>query len=292
MKSLIGIITYRRLKVLQETLKGITQHCSQYDLVIAEDCGQSDGTETFLTTGRQNTGRRMDLLADTWVNGRTTALLGTDNLGVSGNSNRILKLFEEGGYDHLCLLNDDLHVLGDFVAAYRKAHDDLGVGMFCFCDFTHDESYRWITVNSRGYRVKLCPRMTGIMMSVTAEVVKKIGYFDVRFGQFGQEHCDYTNRARFSDLISLDGQMQTQIDIDFKPPVLRHQECQTSVTGLERQIADQDANRLIQEIGGRYGLDPCYRPFYLRLPGVASGRAGFGIPVNNLGHYHLIDAPV
>ena len=56
--------------------------------------------------------------------------------------------------ERLCLCNDDLFVDGDFVEFYAKAHSDLGVGLFCFCDFT-GETYRWMTYPWRGYKVKL-----------------------------------------------------------------------------------------------------------------------------------------
>jgi hypothetical protein len=298
MKSAIAILTYRRLHALQETLAGLNKFCPQYPTAIFEDCGQSDGTETFLgartAPGLAPACHKVpELLAAEWLGPiGTRAFLGDVNLGVAGNSNRAIRWFETmTDCDHLCLLNDDLHVLGDFVNFYAKAHTDLGVGMFSFCDFTHDASYRWLTVSSRGYRVKICPRMTGIMMSFTRPVVERIGYFDARFGKFGQEHCDYMNRARIAHFLDLDGQMQPQLDLESKPPVLKHQEVETSIVGTERLLADQEANRLIQEIGARYGQDPIYRPFALRLPKMASGHAGVGIPVDNLGHYKLLDVP-
>ena len=53
MKSAIAILTYRRLPVLQETLKGINQFCAHYPLAVFEDCGQRDGTSAFLTANRR-----------------------------------------------------------------------------------------------------------------------------------------------------------------------------------------------------------------------------------------------
>lgn len=295
MKSAIAIITYNRVHALKETLLGLTKFCSDYPVAVFEDCGQKDGTETFLKGSVPDLVRtRNDILATEYSGGhisnKTQVFLGDVNLGVAGNSNRALKWFAETGCDHLCLLNDDLHVLGDFVNFYAKAHTDLDIGMFSFCDFTHHESYRWLTINSRGYQVKLCPRMTGIMMSITRPVLDRIGYFDARFGKFGEEHCDYMNRARFAGFMNLDGQMQPQIDLEMKPLLLKHQEVETSVTGADRQLADLEAVQVMRSVASRYGQDPIFRPFCVRLPKTA-GHAGMGIPVNNLGHYIFADAP-
>lgn len=296
MKSAIAILTYNRVHALKETLVGLTKFCPDYPLAIFEDCGQRDGTETFLkpTPPGNHATSRPDLLAleydSSHISPNAKVFLGTCNLGVAGNSNRALKWFADSGCDHLCLLNDDLHVLGDFVNFYAKAHEDLEVGMFSFCDFTHHDSYRWLTVNSRGYRVKMCPRMTGIMLSITRPVLNRVGYFDARFGKFGQEHCDYMNRARFGGFLNLDGMPQTQLDLEHTPALLKHQDVETSVFGADRQLADMEAERVLRQVISRYGLDPIYRQFALRVPKVA-GFGGNGIPIDNLGRYVLADAP-
>ena len=305
MTSVIAIITYNRLPALQECLSGLQKHCGQYPTAIFEDCGQRDGTETFLRgQGVRRGEERKEMLAEYFtaynLGPNVEVFMGTCNLGVAGNCNRALKWFEETGADHLCLLNDDLHVLGDFVNFYARAHKDLGVGFFSFCDFdkpspaignNSPESYKWMTVNWRGYRVKLCPRMTGIMISITKDVIKRVGYFDSRFGKFGQEHCDYTNRARFAGFMSIEGQAQPQIDLEMDPPLLRHQDVATSVTGTERDQADQESAMVLNEIASRYGQDPLYQPFRLRYPKTAAGHNNSGIPTEHLKHYGFIDSP-
>lgn len=304
MKSAVAILTYNRVDALKEVLSGLTTHCSQYPVAIFEDCGQRDGTHAFLAPNLKPIKFRNDLLADQMdarhLGPNVEVFAGDVNLGVAGNSNRALKWFEESGCDHLCLLNDDLHVEGDFVNFYGKAHEDLEIGFFSFCDFdkpspaignNNPESYRWMTVNWRGYKVKLCPRMTGIMISITRKVLDTVGYFDARFGKFGQEHCDWTNRARMAGFMSINGQMQPQIDLEMDPVLLRHQDVATSVTGTERATADHESASVLSQIASRYGQEPLYRPFRLRVPRMAGGQQGVGIPTENLGHYTLIDSP-
>lgn len=288
MKSAIAIITYRRLPALKETWWGLQRHCIQYKTAVFEDCGQRDATSRFLV-GDAKRKHRSDLMADEyWLPSGQQVFLGHRNLGVTGNTNRAIKWFmDETDADHLCLLNDDLHVLGDFVDYYAKGHRDLGVGLFCFCDFT-GESYRWISVRARGYRVKLLPRYTGIMMSMTRQLVNKIGYYDSRFGQFGEEHCDYTIRARFAGEQCLDGQDQHCLDLEHN--LLKHQEVETSVTGADREKADKEASECMAEAVSDYRIRHYYRPFCLQPPRFVGATKQSGIPFANLHGYQLVNA--
>jgi len=294
-KSWIGILTYRRVQALYTMLGGVEKHCSQYPLIIAEDCGQSDLTADFLQHGRVPV-RRPELMAVEYtvpdvstVNvPNAQVFMGTRNLGVAGNSNRILKLFMDSGADHLCLCNDDLHVDGDFVEFYAKAHQDLGVGMFCFCDFVaaspaisgHPDSYKWTVYPWRGYKLKFLPRFTGIMISVTRALLEKVGYFDAVFTQFGEEHSDFTVRCRMAGGIRVDQQDMNCLDVEHA--LLRHQDVPTSVTGLARQTADREASIIMGQCARDYVYTHYHRPFRLKQPRLCGGYRGGGIPFKNL----------
>jgi GT2 family glycosyltransferase len=305
MRSFIGILTYRRLAALQAMMAGIEEHCPQYQCAIAEDCGQRDNTSDFLKTGRSPlTVRRPDLMATQYVDtGDPTVtylnaqvFLGDRNLGVAGNSNRLIKLFMESDCDHLCLCNDDLLVKGDFVHAYAQAHEDLGVGLFCFCDFDKaspaisgkPESYKWVTYPWRGYKVKMLPRMTGIMMSMTRAVIEKIGYFDTEFGKFGEEHCDFNIRARLAGFIQMEKQDMNCLDIEHG--LLQHQDVPTSFYGAPRQQADQLAAQVMSRATREYGYRHYYRPFRLVYPPWSGGYLNSGISTRQLEQvgYHIV----
>lgn len=304
MKSAIAILTYRRLHALQAMMRGVEDFCPQYQCAIFEDCGQRDGTEGFLTAGRQPK-PRPELMATEWdgyseVTGVDTAqnyknarvFLADRNLGVAGQSNRAIHWFlNETDCDHLCLCNDDLHVLGDFVSYYGKGHEDLNVGMFCFCDFT-GETYRWTTYPWRGYKVKMLPRFTGIMISLTRPLLEKVGYFDAAFGQFGEEHCDFTIRCRLAGGIKFDGHDMNCLDLE--TPTLKHQEVETSVVGMARKQADLAAVAVMRECCQSYKYRHYHRPFRLVQPTMAGGYRGGGIPfaqVEQMG-YKLVTALV
>lgn len=292
MKSAIAILTYNRVGALATVLAGTSQFCSHYPLAVFEDCGQRDRTEKYLLGGAEFVGHDDELWADKYQVPNTKApllsFMGTTNLGVTGNTNRALRWFmTQTDCDHLCILNDDLHVLGDFPKLYGDAHADLGVELFCFNDFP-GEDYRWITTRQRGYEVHIFRRYTGIMMSVTRELVDKIGYYDPDFGRFGEEHCDYTNRARFAGGIQLNGQDQACLDVapsaggKSTDPVLKHQEVPTSMQGMARHKADQDASDTMRYASWSYRNRNVYREFMLGKPRRAGAYQGAGIPVNNL----------
>ena len=295
MRSCIAVITYQRLGSLKDMLAGLRACCPQYPTAIFEDCGKTDGTSAYLRVGPGK--ERVDLMATeyNWA-ANTKVFVGNVNLGVAGNSNRALKWFmAETDCDHLLLCNDDLFVLGDFANLYAQAHQDLGVGFFCFNDFWESPTHRWATVRSRGYRVKLFYRMTGIMMSVLRDGVNKIGYFDTRFGRFGEEHCDWTNRMRFAGFIKLDGLDQMNIDIeptlhngDAASPMLQHQSVPTSMIGAERQKEDAIAAEAMKQAGQRYLHESHYRPFSLVHHPFTGGTPETGIAVAEMQGYSTV----
>ena len=299
MKSAIAILTYRRLHALKAMLEGVEKHCPQYSCAVFEDCGQRDNTADVLCAGRVPEAQK-PLMATKWIPDDPQAAkypnvdvyMGDRNLGVAGNSNRALKWFMDGDWDHLLLCNDDLFVLGDFANLYARAHTELGVGMFCFCDFTEaspaisgaPETYKWTSYPVRGWKVKFLPRFTGIMMSVTRKTVEAAGYFDASFGQFGEEHCDWTIRCRLAGGIRLNNQDMNCLDIEHA--LLRHQDVETSMPrGAERQQADVEASRIMHEAARSYVYRHFYRPFRLKMPLKAGGYRGGGIPASRLLDY-------
>lgn len=297
MKTLCTILTYRRVGALQETLRGMRQHCAHYDTAVFEDCGNRDSTSHYLSQGEKT--HRPHLLADEYAHpDGFRAFLGRINLGVAGNSNRAIKVFMDGDWDHLCLMNDDIHVLGDFPAFYGKAHRDLGVGLWLMNDFMAESpTHQWIIARSRGYRVKIFTRATGIMMSMTRQLVEKIGYFDSRFEKFGEEHVDFTHRARFAGELKLDGQDQACLDVEPSLPngkaglpLLKHQNVETSVVGTARKTADAEAAICMREAVARYQYEHFYRPFRLMQPKTVGGLNDTGMIFAQMSGYALLNA--
>lgn len=300
MKSALAVLTYNRQSALQETLNGIWDHCPKYPLAVFEDCGGRDGTEALLLHRGGDRNAKFvrycpELLADEYADDAGPIFMGTRNLGVAGNSNRAIQWLLKQDADHFCLLNDDLHVLGDFVSFYQQAHGDLGVELFCFTDF-EGESYRTVPVRMRGYVVHVMPRFTGIMLSFTRSLIEKMGGFDSSFGFFGEEHSDFTIRARMVGGIQLNGRDQNCLDVqgttpDGKPAprLLKHQIVETSMQGHARQRADAEANRHMQAATRSYRTRHVYRPLTVCVPEIAGGDTSTGgIPVDRLDGYQLV----
>lgn len=289
-KSAIAIITYNREETLKVCMESIDKCCPKNQPVaVFEDAGIKDSTVRDLTHNLKKTERR-ELRADMYTlpNG-VEFFAGRNNLGVAGNSNRALKWFMETDADHLCLLNDDTEALGDFAGMYRKAHIDLDIGLLCFCDFKND-AYRSYPMNTRGFPLRLMTRMTGMMMSISRKLVDTIGYYDMTFGKFGEEHCDYTNRARLAGFINVDGNTQHCLDLTHEPnPLLRHQEAETSVSGDFRLQCDEISALGIEEAAKRYKSESPFRPFKLFPEELAGAFGGGGIPTSSLKHYVTVD---
>jgi GT2 family glycosyltransferase len=299
MKSALAILTYNRLPALRTFTAGLDQHCTNYPMLICEDRGLRDDTHTFLSgtmpnavASVQKLGYRHDMLADHvrvkfQINTPTyDVFLGTRNLGVAGNSNRALRWFmEETDADHLCLCNDDLCADGDFINYYAEAHKQLNMHLFCFCDFT-SETYKWVPikvrVGDRDFTLKLLPRMTGIMMSITRKLVSEIGYFDPVFGKAGEEHCDYTNRARFSGATRLNGQDLHCIDIEQNPVLLRHQDIDSSLLPHEKPTFDAIAAGAMGSASKMYLCTSWYRPCHLVRPKFAGAYESGGVDIHKL----------
>ena len=288
MTSAIAILTYQRQDVLKKTLDTLVKTIpAMVPVAIFDDFSLRDNTVEWLRSQPDLTEGGNRELCDTieadsftimYEGRRVEVFSGRQNLGVAANSNRALKWFETStiGYDHLLLANDDLIFNGNVVAAYAQAHTDLEIGLFCFNNLK-DDQHRWMTTSYRGYKLKVFQMMTGAAMSMTKGLINTIGYFDPAFGKFGEEHCDYTNRARIRGFMKVTGVNQVCIDVDFKPQVLDHQhDAASSVTPMEKEACDAIATQTMRDKLNSYGQGQVYVPFKLRHIRFVSGHAGFG----------------
>jgi hypothetical protein len=273
----IAILTFNRLSALQTSLKtalGSIMKSGQYKTPIAvfEDCGQADQTRSWLQSANNKPVKRPDLLATHHPLAVSThpapklvqVFLGTDNLGVAGNSNRAIKWFmDETEADHLLLCNDDVEFVGDAVKAYSTAHDETNIELLCFCDLP-GEQFKCTPLVYRGVRLKRLNRMTGMVMSMTRKLVESIGYYDCQFGKFGEDHCDVNIRARYAGHINVHNIQQYSLDIDPIEPVLRHQKVESCIGTNEKPDLDRHAHAVMIEKSKRYPFTNPYVGFSLR----------------------------
>ena len=112
---------------------------------------------------------------------------------------------------------------------------------------------------------------------------------------YAAKNCDYTNRIRFAKEMQLDGLDQMCLDVEPTlptgepaPPVLRHQEVETSIKGEERKREDAIAAQRMQEAAKRYATESFYRPFSLVWASHVGGIGDRGISSEEIPGYKQV----
>ncbi len=286
MKPAIAILTYNRASVLKNSIASVLKH-TDCATAIFEDAGYKDNTVDFLIKDREPQNEDEVSECVRWYADRESCevYLGTRNIGVAGNSNRALRWFMEStDADFLLLCNDDILAKGDFTKAYGHAHEHTDIGMFCYCPFDTPQ-YACAETPYRGVPLRLLTRLTGMMMSITRNTVKDIGYFDVSFGPYGEEHCDYTYRAGLAGHAELDG--YTHNGIDIKQDSLSYQDAPCSIDGSLRPELDEKASIAMKKASASYSVRDYYRPFATAHNDYAGGGSE-GIRIEDMLGYAVV----
>lgn len=183
----LGIITYNRPKVLMTMLEGLMNCYNELDYIVISDDGSSDTVKEIMHDF---------LLAPKEDN--IIYLNNEKNIGVAGNSNRVIKKLYDLGCEQMIIANDDLIVKAGAVNLYKEASIKTGIGLFCFRKWTGSVNDRVEKIRIDDCRLTSMIRVTGHWMFIHRSIVDKIGYFDTGYGKFGQEHVDYVYRAIYS----------------------------------------------------------------------------------------------
>lgn len=281
MRIAIAVLTYNRLPALKVIKTGLAKWLQGfgYQFAIFDDAGYKDATAKWLI-GSAKTRYDHELLAVTeQPTSDDTFFIGTENLGVAGNSNRAIRWFERLGYDYLLLCNDDLIVKGNFAQEYTNAAVSSGVELLSYCGFSSPE-YACTPVKSDGVKLKILSRLTGSMLCISKRVLKDVGYFNPIFGKFGEEHCDYQTRCKLAGHQQVNGQMVDAVDIANSTDYLEQQEVASTVSSAERDKAGKVASAAYSKVS--YMFDGLYQPFRLKHRTHVSGSGEIGMPVRHL----------
>ena len=204
MKIAIAILTYNRPEALIPLLASIKK-CSVNRIGIFDDAGIQSGIDKIfkLETGQES----QELQATYYRDKAFDIYVGTRNLGIAKNTNRALRWFEKcTDCDYLLLCNDDIEFTGNASKEYYEASQKYGIGLFCFnssgegTDLT--ESLEIFTpalehgADPIGVPkfVKLT-RLYGAVLAMPRSTIEQVGYFDARFGKYGEEHVEFTMRC-------------------------------------------------------------------------------------------------
>lgn len=181
MKIGIGVTTYKRPNECKAVLDGIVGHLSdghEYSILCSvdhEDDGSYDGV---------------------FPNGVTS--LFHKNGGIAANKNRLLSRLKDN--DIIFIFEDDFcPIETGWVNLYIKAIQLTRMEHFNFIL----PSYRDVCYGSvvcGDLTLSFYQRNCGILMVMTKRAVDIVGAFDLRYGRYGFEHCDYTRRCKIAGL--------------------------------------------------------------------------------------------
>ncbi|MFE1600002.1 glycosyltransferase family 2 protein [Methylobacterium sp. ID0610] len=171
----IGITTYNRAEALARTLERLAAHTRAPHAFFVADDGSQDDTLAVLR-------------------GRGVPHVTAANRGVAWNKNRALfYLHEVARCDVVILMEDDTFPQADaweepwIRAAVRFGHANLAGSWF---------AERFVGGEGTPEDPVLCSDISGQCIAFSRPALQAVGYMDTRFGRYGFEHCDHSERMR------------------------------------------------------------------------------------------------
>lgn len=170
----IAVITYRR-RASFELLVDKLSTCTRvpHELVVADD-GSHDG------------------IVD-WCLERGIRIVSGSNRGVAWNKNRGIFPLEALGCDPILIVEDDVYPNvvaweGNWISATRRWHH---------LAYEHPRiAEQRMSGSGTPADPFINPKASAALLSVSAEVLTKVGYFDSRFRGYGHEHAEWTTRIK------------------------------------------------------------------------------------------------
>jgi GT2 family glycosyltransferase len=183
----VGIMSYNRLGPLQRLVDSIRKYTdlSRTTIFISDDGSTDPSLRQWLST-------QDDMVV----------LNNHDNLGVAGNSNRLLNCLKR--FKHKIILNDDVEILSN---GWEKFYADVmaktGLHHLCFrqdglCGASRGEGRKSVINNVLVQTIGEKPH--GAVMAFDDVAFDKVGYFDSQLGHYGMEHVDWSNRVGLSGI--------------------------------------------------------------------------------------------
>jgi GT2 family glycosyltransferase len=174
----IGVCSYQRPELATDTCRDILNTVDSSKHHITTVCSLDDE----------------NVLGYEWVSKNFNLIYGK-NKGVAANKNRILKYLE--GNDFIFIAEDDIKFnKPGWVDVFIKAEELTKFQHFNYIVSNYREfikrtvSYGDISVGDSG------PYVNGVLMVMSKKCLEIVGGFDERYGRYGYEHVDYTNRCK------------------------------------------------------------------------------------------------
>jgi GT2 family glycosyltransferase len=183
----VGILSYNRLASLQRLVESIRKYTDLLQTtVFISDESTDPAVKEYLKT-----------IQDMCV------LENMERLGVSGNSNRLLRCLERFRYK--LLLNDDVEILNSgWENLYISSSKTTGIHHFCMRQpgvYGATATEGTIADISSVKVQTITEKPHGAVMFFDNKAFKTVGYFDeALFGLYGMEHVDWSNRVSLSKI--------------------------------------------------------------------------------------------
>ena len=182
----IGILSFNRLKSLQRLISSIRSY--------------TDLKRTTVFVSDEST----SIDVRNWLQKQTDIVVLTNQarLGVAGNTNRLLRCLSRFRYG--ILMNDDAEVLQrGWEQFYVTAHQKSKYQHFCYhqSGVYGAKRARSLQPLVGGIGIEtITEKPHGAVMFFTNAVFEKVGYFDEKFGMYGIEHVDWSNRVSMAGI--------------------------------------------------------------------------------------------
>lgn len=179
----IGIMSYERVDTLRRLVDSIIKHTDlrKTTVFISDDGSQNKELLKYL-----------DELAAT---NNFVVLKNPKRIGIAGNSNRLIRCLTR--FKHGMILNDDVEILkNDWEYYYVDAMRQTGFHHFLFRQAGVYGASVGDPVSCNGINLrKVDDKPHGAVMAFTREMLVKCGYFDERYGLYGMEHVDWSQKV-------------------------------------------------------------------------------------------------
>ena len=192
----VGICTRNRhlaLKKCVKQLESARRHISvtHYDIFIADDGSENEQQIKLLR--KIADGEYGDVQIN-WDD--------REHVGIAKNKNRILRRFDT--YDYIAIFEDDAYpIRPDWFDIHVMASKVSGIHHFNFVPHSNEGhrgqfygAVRWILPNEQLIHTAQTQNITGVFLFYSNLVLQKLGGFDRRFGLYGFEHVEFSDRIR------------------------------------------------------------------------------------------------
>lgn len=176
----VGILSYNRKNSLKRLIDSIIKHTDLRSTTIFISDDNSDDQDTI------------DYLNYLQPMNKFVIINNKENLGVAGNSNRLLRCLSR--FEYALLLNDDVEILEKgWEYFYQKATKETGIQHFQYRQQGIYGAQLGILQNIGNLDVrKVNEKPHGAILSFTSNMVQTCGYFDYNYGKYGMEHVDWS----------------------------------------------------------------------------------------------------